>query len=358
MSSAPPPEPGLGASAWGFSKGLVQGVWAGAKSVVTGAVDLAKASADGLGQLGSLAKEMKNDPQTREQMWEWLKESAKEAKEFGEYMAEDPAERLKTAKDGVLAAGNRLWEEEKQGYQDAKARGEGAEYLGQGIGRGGFEIGSLFIGVGQASKAGKLTKLTKAEQAMAKAGPELLPCGKIATEAAEGAARAKPAAAKFKPHGWAGEVMEHQVGRDMVDSMVAAGTPREAAIGYAREMLESGVELPQKVPISKGQKLYKLTPNGASGSTPYWATAEELEKLRGLPNSEIGSKLGLPLESLPKDGAPFVIQEIEALSDTDVFVSKIAKTSEGTYETLGGGMQTLVTRRDLFTKPGPATPFR
>lgn len=135
-------------------------------------------SVKGWGMLGQLAYDAATDAQTREDLWQATKEVGREAREFGEYMADDPAERLRTARDGVLAArnavgeaGKRFIEGEQAAYEEAKAKGEGAHFLGERTGRVGFEVGSMFVGAGAASKASKL-KFDKLRCGV-------MPCGKV-----------------------------------------------------------------------------------------------------------------------------------------------------------------------------------
>lgn len=116
----------------------------------------------------------------------------------------------------------------------------------------------------------------------------------------------------------------------------------------SREILESGVDLPQVVSLQKGDQLFKLVPTGStpSNTTPYFVTDDVLERLPKNPQA-IGDMLGLP--QIPDS---FELYSITAKSNVNVYQSQIAKFSvnNGAYMRNGGEIQTSVTQRDLFTE--------
>lgn len=189
------PSPGAGAAALGFGKGLALGVGKGIVGAAKGIWALGEQAVEGGGRLLGLAKEVATDPAAREQAWQGIKDAANEAKAFGEYMAEDPLDRLRTSRDGVLAAknwavreGTDLLEQERQKLEAMRAQGRASEYWGEAVGRAGFEVGSMFIGVGELAKLGMLGKgaktasiLNKVETPAAllnKSDFIVFPCGK------------------------------------------------------------------------------------------------------------------------------------------------------------------------------------
>lgn len=192
MALPPDPTNPLG-DAWGFGKGVAAGVGDGVKSVV----DLAKGGYT-----------LATDPTAREQAWQTAKQLARAGQDYAGRAYNDPAQAFSDAKDGA----NRLYSAFEQARDAAAARGESAEFWGQAAGRTAFEVGSLLIPVGAATKLGKLAEgakaadqivdglraadklaeggaaAAKAEAVAAKAaatadmGYEVLPCGKTVEE--------------------------------------------------------------------------------------------------------------------------------------------------------------------------------
>lgn len=144
---------------------------------------------------------------------------------------------------------------------------------------------------------------------------------------------------------------DYAVGQQMFESLQQAGVSPDRALRMSRDMLESGVDLPSSVSLLQGDQLFKLVPTGSppSGSTPYFVTGDVLERLPNNPQA-IGERLGLP--QVPSS---FELYSVTAKSNVDVFQSQIAKFSVNSGEHLrsGGEIQTLVTRRDLFTEAQP-----
>lgn len=157
--------------------------------------------------------------------------------------------------------------------------------------------------------------------------------------------------------GWKGNPLDSEVGRDIVDKLKKEGLSEERAIAKAQEMMESGLGLPEKILVKPGDKLFKLSPTGASPTTPYWMTKSELDSLRGLSNAEIGAKLGLPPGSIPPNGTSFALQSIEAAEHSSVFRSVIAPLEQGGHISSGGGTQMLVPGRSSFSPPSLSRGF-
>jgi hypothetical protein len=375
MALPPDPTNGIG-DAWGFGKGLAQGVGDGIVSAAEGVFDLAKGGYT-----------LATDEAAREQAWQTAKALARAGKDYAGRAYDDPSQAFTDAKDGA----NRVYSAFEKARDAAAARGELAEFWGQAAGRAAFEVGTLIVPVGAATKFGKLAEgakaadqivdgiraadklaeggaaLAKAEAAAAKAakaadmGVEILPCGKAIAKAD----LAEAANAAFRTHGWDGSIVNNPIADKMAEAY--ARDPRYIRDGKAlspeaidqkvKELLSSGTDLPDPLPVKAGEKLYKLTPTGASPYSPFWATEAEIAKLKGLSNAEIADRLGLPVQSLPKEGKPFVLQSITAEKDVEIFRSTIAPVSQGAYEARGGAEQLLVIERSLFSDASPPIDF-
>ncbi len=246
-------------------------------------------------------------------------------------------------------------------------------------------MGSLVVPAGIATKAGKLgegaraaeaaaeganalTKAAESSSAAAKAadvaadaakitdaGVEVLPCGKVVPKAAPKAAAADDLVTlgmKPLPPG-------HPIREQMIADLIESGRyTKNEAIAKVDEMVRSGVDVPMPRSVEKGEKLYKLSKGGTGPNSPYFATAEEIEKVKGKSVAEIADALGLPADSVPSEGSGFLIQEIEALEDTVVHESKIAPLKEAGVLREGGGVQSLVTNRSKFSAPSTPKDFK
>jgi hypothetical protein len=138
------------------------------------------------------------------------------------------------------------------------------------------------------------------------------------------------------------------------------GMSERTAIKEARELIKTGSSMPVANPIEVGDKLFKIIPEGASvgPNSAFWATETELGKLKGLTYNQIAERLGLPLTS--QQGAKFQVMEIAAFRNGTSFTSVIAPTTEigangMLWSQRGGGLQTLLTDRSIFTQPKPTS---
>ena len=128
------------------------------------------------------------------------------------------------------------------------------------------------------------------------------------------------------------------------------------AINEARELIKTGSSMPMANPIEVGDKLFKVVPEGASvgPNSAFWGTETQVSTLNGLTYNQIAERLGLPLAS--QQGAKFQVMEITAVRNGTSFTSVIAPTTEvGANDMIwsqgGGGLQTLLTDRSIFTQP-------
>jgi uncharacterized Zn-binding protein involved in type VI secretion len=160
----------------------------------------------------------------------------------------------------------------------------------------------------------------------------------------------------YKTHGVKADPMESIEGRRMVAEFEKQGRSVREAIEEAAVLIRSGSTLPLPNPIEVGDKFYKLISKGGTvgENSAFWATKEELGRLKGMTHDQIADRLGLPLAS--QSGTIFEVMEITAFRNGATFSSLIAPTAEiGANGVLwsqrGGGIQTLLTDRSLFTKP-------
>ena len=118
----------------------------------------------------------------------------------------------------------------------------------------------------------------------------------------------------------------------------------------ARAMLKSGIDIPG---ISDAKEpLYMLVPSGqpVTPKSPYFFSEAELAKIKAMPNDEIPGYLALPNQSTSPS---YDIYRIEPNPEKvpKVFESVIAPAVQGSHHKAGGGIQTLVPNRDLWTMP-------
>lgn len=126
------------------------------------------------------------------------------------------------------------------------------------------------------------------------------------------------------------------IGKEIFDTLVANGLDPDLAFRISRELLESGVSEPEKLIIRKGEKLYKVTPEGGGppgDKSPYFMTKEMLDSL-----PKEADKAG-DLLGLPQIAKSFDVYEITATTDVPVYQSEIAKFSVNGGELVrpGGG---------------------
>lgn len=81
----------------------------------------------------------------------------------------------------------------------------------------------------------------------------------------------------------------------------------------------------------------------------YFGTEQEVNSLNGMSYDQISDRLGIPLES--QKTLRFDVVKVTANQPTTVFESVIARTTQNGYAQPGGGIQTLITNRNVFTDP-------
>ncbi|MEE1673626.1 hypothetical protein SNR37_003052 [Agarivorans aestuarii] len=155
----------------------------------------------------------------------------------------------------------------------------------------------------------------------------------------------------YRTHGVQLSPMQTEQGRKLVKSYEDSGLSKAQAISRADELIRSGSTLPETVALKKGDKLYKLVPEGdvPGKYSPYFATKSEVKSFEQARYDEITDKIGIPLES--QQTMRFEVFEVEANRDVEVFESIIAPTTQNGYSQPGGGVQTLITDRSAFSAP-------
>ncbi len=136
---------GIITNSWAFSKALARGVWDAGSNMVKG-----------LGELAKSGYQLATDASARESAWQTSKQLTEMAQAYGQEVIEDPGKVYRDAADGVST----LYQHYEQAKSEAEAQGRTAEFYGEMTGEAGFEVGSLLVPLGLASKAGKLGKAT------------------------------------------------------------------------------------------------------------------------------------------------------------------------------------------------------
>jgi hypothetical protein len=138
---------------------------------------------------------------------------------------------------------------------------------------------------------------------------------------------------------------------DIPQTTINQMTQQASAPQYLDGVINSCSTVPVRVPVSPGDKLFKIVPKGGdtpSSVTPYWLNESELNRLAT--DASLEQKLGLPIVS---HGAKYDVYEIALKpgQSADVFESTVASTVEGAYSTTGGGLQSLVLDRAKWSSP-------
>jgi len=120
---------------------------------------------------------------------------------------------------------------------------------------------------------------------------------------------------------------------------------------YLPEVINSGSDIPKKVIFNKGDKVYKIVPKGEDieRPSPYYLSEEQMKEIKNNPEN-FEQTLGLPLSSV---SGTYDVFELTAKEDgISAFESTVAPTEQsgkppqGSYETTGGGTQTLIIDND------------
>lgn len=157
-------------------RGIFGDAWAFTRAAGGGFVDAGVNAVKGLGSLAKGGYKLVTDSQTREKAWDTANEVAGRAKDYGSKVVDDPGKPFRDARDGATSMSNAF----KEARDKAAAEGRSAEFWGGLTGSGVFEVGSMLIPVGAASKLGKVGKIADAGADTAKALDKAGDLGKAA----------------------------------------------------------------------------------------------------------------------------------------------------------------------------------
>lgn len=131
------------------------------------------------------------------------------------------------------------------------------------------------------------------------------------------------------------------------DEMVSKYDSPDFADNFLPDLIKSGNEVPKRIELKAGDKLYKIVAKGQDIQSPsaYYLSKSELDFVKNNPE-KLEQVLGLPLSS---NAAQYDVFTITARTNVTVFESTIAPTKQfskanpsSIYKTTGGRKQTLV----------------
>jgi hypothetical protein len=184
-----PVEHGL-SDAGGFARGVGEGAWDGVKDTVSG-----------VGHLAEDSYKLATDSHYREQVWNSAVNDAKSAANFAATAATDPGE----AADEVGNTASHAWHALETAHNQAAARGQSSEFIGQIFGQGAILAGTTVIpggveagaveAIGDAGRAvGDAEKLTDAAETAGQAGSAAKAVGRAIEDDGEVASSGESAA--------------------------------------------------------------------------------------------------------------------------------------------------------------------
>jgi hypothetical protein len=123
------------------------------------------------------------------------------------------------------------------------------------------------------------------------------------------------------------------------------------------EFINSGVELIEEIDLPAGRELVKITPHipGSPnlGPSAYWMTRESFNYAKNHPTLDIEDFLGLPGQN---HAVKYDVISVTTVSETTVYRSTIAPTTQGTLSRTGGGEQIIVPNINDLNAFGPRVP--
>jgi hypothetical protein len=125
-------------NAGGFAKGVGEGAWNGVKGTVSG-----------VGHLAEDGYKLATDSHYREQAWNSAINDARAAANFTAAAVTDPGE----AADEIGKTASDAWHVLETAHNQAAARGEGSEFIGQIFGQGVILVGATMVPGGAAADA-------------------------------------------------------------------------------------------------------------------------------------------------------------------------------------------------------------
>lgn len=135
-------------------RGFCGDAWAFTKSAGSGLKNAAVSTVEGVANLAKGGYKLATDGEAREKAWETTKAVASKVKDYGSKAIDDPEKAWNDARAGATS----MYNEFKAAKDKAAAEGRSAEFWGEITGAGVFEVGTMLIPVGAASKLGKAGK--------------------------------------------------------------------------------------------------------------------------------------------------------------------------------------------------------
>jgi hypothetical protein len=124
--------------ALGFAKGVGEGAWDGLKDTVAG-----------VGHLAADGYKLATDSNYRQHAWNSAVNDAKAAANFAATAVTDPGK----AASEIGNTASHAWNALESAYNEAAARGQGSEFIGQIFGQGAVLVGMAAIPGGAAADA-------------------------------------------------------------------------------------------------------------------------------------------------------------------------------------------------------------
>jgi hypothetical protein len=177
-------------------RGFFGDAWAFTTSAGSGLKNAAVSTVEGVANLAKGGYKLATDGEAREKAWETTKAVASKVKDYGSKAIDDPEKALNDARAGATS----MYNEFKAAKDKAAAEGRSAEFWGNITGAGVFEVGTMLIPVGAASKLGKAGKVADKVSDMGKAVDKVTDVAK-ATDKAVDAKKAVTAANKLEDVG-------------------------------------------------------------------------------------------------------------------------------------------------------------
>ena len=141
-----------------------------------------------------------------------------------------------------------------------------------------------------------------------------------------------------------------KVRSEIVSEYIAAGLNKNIAYDLADNNLLSSKTVPVKRVIPSSESLYKFVPaNKEPGRSSYYFTESEYKYFKQNPQ-KMPFKAGLPYKNFVGEYDVYMIKPKSNKSPI-VFESRVAEVKQGSYNTTGGAIQTIVPNLNVWTNP-------
>jgi filamentous hemagglutinin len=130
---------------------------------------------------------------------------------------------------------------------------------------------------------------------------------------------------------------------------------------FVIDWIETGNSLPTPAVANATTTLIKIVPkgDGVSPTTPYFVSPDQARTLSTMSPEQIGQALGLPATqaaNMLKNGVDYFAMTPKSGASPTVFVSDVARTTQGTVKTAPNTTQVIVPNRSLWSDPKPVNP--